>query len=193
MIIKINQRQIATCFMGAVGFFYVGCKKFVQISPPSTQIVTPSVFSDDNAATAALTSIYSAMQAESWNMSQNAGLLSDELQSPSSGITVQPYYQNALLATSAFGPWVHGYNYIYQANAVIYGIKAGIGMTPAIQKQLTGEAEFIRAFWYFYLVNCYGDVPLVTSTDYTINATLSRTLKSKVYEQIIEDLRDAKS
>lgn len=193
MQIKINRSPITAFLLTVAGFCYVGCKKFVQISPPSTQIVTASVFKDDNAATAALTSIYNAMQAESWNMSQNTGLLSDELQSPSSNTIVLPYYQNALVATSASGPWVNGYKYIYQANAVIYGIKSGSGMTPAIQQQLTGEAEFIRAFWYFYLVNCYGDVPLVTSTDYTINATLSRTQKSKVYKQIIKDLLDARN
>jgi starch-binding outer membrane protein, SusD/RagB family len=49
----------------------------------------------------------------------------------------------------------------------------------------------MRAFFYFYLVNLYGDVPLVTTTDYATNTVLSRTPKAQVYQQIIKDLQDA--
>jgi hypothetical protein len=194
MPININTRHFKVTILIAVTFFYSGCKKFVQIDPPSAQIVTASVFDDNNAATAALTNIYIAMQQESWNMSQNTGLLSDELQSLSTSNLVRPYYQNALLAniSSNFGPWTNAYNYIYQANAVISGVRVGAGLSAAVKKQLIGEAELIRAFWYFYLVNCYGDVPLVTTTDYTLNRTLSRTDKTEIYRQVINDLKDAK-
>jgi len=190
---SVKRIQIIIIFFNIVWVCLVGCRKFVEISPPSTQIVTPSVFSDDNAATAALTNIYSAMTSDSWNMSQNAGLLSDELETSSVNPGVVSYFHDDLAGntTLSFGPWVQAYNCIYQSNAVIYGIKTGKGMTPAIERQLTGEAEFIRAFWYFYLINCYGDVPLVLSTDYKINSTLSRAPKAKVYEQIISDLNDA--
>ncbi len=56
---------------------------------------------------------------------------------------------------------------------------------------MTGEAKFIRAFCYFYLVNLFGDVPLITSTEYKINMSSSRSSASLVYNQIIEDLRQA--
>jgi len=169
-----------------------GCKKFVQIDPPSTQIVTTSVFNDNTAATAALTVIYSQMQSDSWDMSQASGLLSDELISLSTDATVQPYYLNGLRANSSpvSGPWKKAYSYIYQANAVIEGLAKG-DVSPMIKEKLRGEAEFIRAFWNFYLVNCYGDVPLVTTTNYTTNGTLKRTTKVQVYTQIIKDLKDA--
>ncbi len=51
----------------------------------------------------------------------------------------------------------------------------------------------MRAFFYFYLVNLYGDVPLVLSTDYKLNALLLRTDKQLVYDQIINDLKEAKT
>ncbi len=50
----------------------------------------------------------------------------------------------------------------------------------------------MRAFCYFYLVNLYGDVPLVLSTDWKINLELQRNSKVEVYDQIIADLKDAK-
>jgi starch-binding outer membrane protein, SusD/RagB family len=66
-------------------------------------------------------------------------------------------------------------------------------VSPAVKKQLTGEAKFMRSFWYFYLVNIYGSVPLVTTTDYRINSTAPRASKEKLYEQIINDLVDAQA
>jgi len=193
MLMYISQRIIAAIFFASVVLCNASCKKFVQITPPSTQIVTSSVFNDNNAATAALTAIYSRMQSESWNMAQCTGLLGDELQSSSSSNFILPYYQNALLATTTPipGPWGTAFSYIYQANAVIEGLQNNEGVSGAVEKQLTGEAKFLRAFWNFYLVNCYGDIPLILSTDYTINATISRSSKDKVYQQIINDLKDA--
>jgi len=190
-----NVQRLIIILVGVIVFLGISCKKFVQISPPSTQVVTASVFSDNNAATAAVTVIYSQMQSESWNMAQNSGLLSDELVSGSTSAGVQPYYTNGLSSTlsSAQGPWTSAYNYIYQANAIIEGLRNYGGGGDIFRKQLTGEAEFIRAFWYFYLVNCYGDVPLAITTDYKINSALSRAVKTDVYQQIIKDLKDAQN
>ncbi len=56
-----------------------------------------------------------------------------------------------------------------------------------------GEARFFRAFCYFYLVNLFGDVPLATTTDSTINARLPRIPSDEVYQQIITDLKEAES
>jgi hypothetical protein len=51
----------------------------------------------------------------------------------------------------------------------------------------------VRAFLYFNLVNLYGDVPLVTTTDYHKNEVLSRSSSEKVYASIISDLTEAQS
>jgi hypothetical protein len=49
----------------------------------------------------------------------------------------------------------------------------------------------MRAFFYFYLVNLYGDVPLLTNPNWQMNLQLSRTPKTQVYQQIITDLTEA--
>ena len=61
-----------------------------------------------------------------------------------------------------------------------------------LANQLTGEAKFMRAFCYFYLVNAFGDVPLITSTNYLVNETMPRAPAMEVYRQIIADLKGAK-
>ena len=170
-----------------------GCKKFVEIAPPSTQVVTASVFDNNDDVTSALLAIYMRMETngESWAMSQNQGLLSDELTSHSTAPTQKEFYTNSMLAINNSGPWTHAYNYIYQANALIEGLQNNTDITPAIARQIMGEAKFIRAFWLFYLTNIYGAIPVVTTTNYTVNESISRTPQPLVCTQIIQDLTEA--
>ncbi len=78
-------------------------------------------------------------------------------------------------------------------NALLEGLQNSAGVSAATKNQLIGEGHFIRAFCYFYLINFFGDVPLVTSTLYTSNALLSRTSKDSVYIQVLADLKDAQN
>jgi hypothetical protein len=170
-----------------------GCKKFVEIDTPPTLLVASGVFNDNTTATQAQTNIYSQMSlnSESFNMSSNSGLLSDELTGYAAFGAQRQFYINAITANGYTGPWQSAYNYIYQANAVMEGLQKNSGVSTAVKKQLSGEAKFIRTFWHFYLTNCYGAVPLVTTTAYATNARLARTPQVLVYQQIIQDLKDA--
>jgi hypothetical protein len=108
--------------------------------------------------------------------------------------TYSGYYQNMLTNSntgSAIDYWETIYPIIYVVNSAISGLTNNSALTPAVQQQLMGEARFMRAFCYFYLVNLYGPVPLATGTDYTVNAALPRAPTSAVWQQIIQDLKDA--
>ena len=183
--------------IGALLLLLSSCKKFVQIGPPSSQLVTTSVFENDYTATSALLNIYSHMVSnrESVYMAIHSGLLSDELKNFSPSTSEIEYYTNALLGidNSTLTLWMDAYNYIYQSNAILEGMDGNSALDKPVIKQLTGEAEFIRAFWHFYLTTCYGDVPLVTSTAYTVNGTIARTSQQLVYQQVIADLIEAQS
>ncbi len=50
----------------------------------------------------------------------------------------------------------------------------------------------MRGFFYFYLVNLYGEVPLIVSTDYKLNANLAKSKIEVVFQHIISDLQQAK-
>lgn len=172
-----------------------GCKKFVEIDPPTTMLVTNSIFNSSGTATAAVLSIYQQMQGASFQIAQSCGLLSDELANDySSDVTLRQYYTNSMLATNGgVGFWPSAYKYIYQANAIIEALQKSNKLIPSIKNQLLGESKFIRAFWYFYLAACYGDVPKVIGTDYTYNAGLARAPKPEIFQQIVTDLIDARS
>src|SRR5690606_25976541 len=55
-----------------------------------------------------------------------------------------------------------------------------------------GEAKFIRAFCHFYLLNYYGHVPLILTTNAAENNWKPRTPSAEVYTAIIDDLKDAR-
>ena len=183
---------VVACLLAGSTF---NCKKFIQIGPPNTLLVTTNVFNNNATATSALTAIYTQMfsSSESYNLGQNLGLLADDLTNYSTGLTQIQFYTNAMIATNSNGEWGRAYNYIYQANAIIAALEGNSNISPSVAQQLTGEALFIRAFWHFYLTNEYGDVPLVTTTLYTVSESASRTPQGKVYAQIIKDLQDAQA
>jgi hypothetical protein len=87
--------------------------------------------------------------------------------------------------------WRNFYNYIFTCNSVIEGLQGSVGLTPVVEQQLMGEAKFMRALFYFYLVNLYGDVPLVLGTDYKANSQVARMPATRVYQQVVADLKDA--
>jgi starch-binding outer membrane protein, SusD/RagB family len=173
------------------------CKKFVSVPLPVDQLNAGEVFTDDKTATAAIVGIYSDMEFNlpvSTFLTVLPGLSADELTYTSGDVEYFEMATNTYLPDHPYTDDVWSiYSTIYEANACIQGIQKSTGLSPATKNQLLGEALFSRAFCYFYLVNLFGDVPLVTSTDYRINDTLSRTASAMVYQQIIADLETAQN
>jgi len=130
-------------------------------------------------------------------MSLLPGMSADEftLYGGSTDLAQIGYYQDDLNETNIADQnfWDFIYPDIYIANAAIEGLTNNKALTPQVDQQLLGEAKFMRAFYYFYLVNLYGDVPLVTGTDYKANLLLPRAAQAAVYQQIVADLKDAQS
>ncbi len=176
-----------------------GCKKFVDIDPPKTQITDPSVFTHNSSAGAAMNAVYINMVSESQNIVGGvysigyiSGLSSDELKYYSVNFPIfAQYYTNSLDASKDNYFWVQIFNKIYLCNTIIEGLNKYEGVSAKLKQQLVGEAEFTRAFLNFYLVNFFGDAPLVTSTNYQVNNSISRSSKNDIYAQIKLDLTDA--
>ena len=109
---------------------------------------------------------------------------------------------NFTASNQAFnGQWSYDYEGISRANlAISYLTDAAVidkvGMDPALKNRLLGEALFLRAFYYFDLVNNFGDVPLLTKPLQNFAEAYSvakRETKDKVYAQITADLAQAKT
>ncbi len=184
-------------------FFSIGCNKLVSVENPPTGVDAKTVYTEDGDAIAVLNGLYQTLiTAGDFTTGINSlscigGLSADELTGyPANGDELYAAYQNALNSnpTTYVVPfWGTLYSEIYVTNTAIAGLQASTSLTPAVKQELLGEAQFMRAFFYFYLINLWGDVPLVLTTDYKTNGVMSRTPQSLVWAQIISDLKSAES
>lgn len=180
------------------------CKKLVEVDSPETSISSKTAFNNDATAIGAITSLYTNLSngsltdpGELIGLSSIASLSADDLDyyplagNPSLGL----YYQNAMTTSNPYGTgfWGRSYERIYLVNMALEEIPPAKDLNPKVKQQLLGEASFMRAFYYFYLVNLYGDVPLVLTTDYNTNALINKSPKGNVYTQIISDLKEAEN
>lgn len=91
--------------------------------------------------------------------------------------------------------WTGLYSVIAQTNLVLDKVP-GIKMDDAKKKQVLGEAQFLRAWSYFYLVRLFGDVPLLTTSVLTTVDPMTyagRTTKDSIYLQVVNDLTAAEA
>lgn len=109
---------------------------------------------------------------------------------------------NFTASNQAFnGQWTYDYEGISRSNrAISYltdpTLTAKIAIDPALKDRLLGEVYFLRAFYYFDLVNNFGDVPLLLKPLQNFGDAYSvakRETKANVYAQISLDLAQAKT
>jgi hypothetical protein len=83
-----------------------------------------------------------------------------------------------------------GYQDINTLNGIIQYGSSAIS-DPTLQKQYLAQAKFLRAFWYYYLVVDFGDVPLHTTFITVPTTSDTRAPSLTIFNQIIQDLTDA--
>lgn len=91
--------------------------------------------------------------------------------------------------------WQNSYKLISRANDVIVNVPK-ISMDATAKNNIVGNAMFLRGMAYFDLVRSFGDVPLITTPVTSAsdpNLFPSRTAASKIYEQVISDLKFAET
>ncbi len=91
--------------------------------------------------------------------------------------------------------WQLAYTTIQRANTMLDGMEVGKANVPeATYNRMQAEAKAVRAYAYFYLVNMYGDVPLITKP---LNPnefyTQTRSSKAEVIQFIYSELDAAAS
>ncbi len=90
--------------------------------------------------------------------------------------------------------WIRLYQAISAANTAIKAAR-GISADDKTKNELEARARFIRAFTYFHLVRCWGDVPYMDEPIESAEVlnSIGRTPEAEIYKKIIEDLIFAKT
>ena len=173
----------------------VSCKKLVEVGTPQNELTTDKVFTDTTSALAALGNIYAQLDHNiDFNFSVLSDAYTDNLNYTGSSNQTLAFYQSNLTPSNSINLniWEYFYSIIYDCNDLIAQLPISGKLPVASIKQFSNEARFLRSYAYFYLVNIYGNVPLLLTTNATANAATSRSSSQLVYEQIVSDLVAAK-
>ncbi|MCF0074155.1 RagB/SusD family nutrient uptake outer membrane protein [Dyadobacter sp. CY261] len=167
-----------------------GCEKVLEEHPQS-QIV-PSYFNSPSGVLGGIAGVYNDIRSqwgtEGFTVEMQAG--TDEFIQGLSAGTPIPYTYNGLNGSNFGSAWGIAFQDINTLNGVLqYG--QTIELPEATRKQYLAQAKFLRAFWYFYLVQTWGDVPLHTEFITVPSQAASRQPAAQVYELIIKDLTEA--
>jgi len=182
-------------------FGATGCSDFLDESDPSNFTVE-NYFTKPEHARSSVNAIYANLRVPmgsgfgggTWMMTEFAtGLAATDL-----GQAVNSYFVKDLRNTSDNGYgqsyWQFYYKGIANANLSIAKIP-GISMDAAEAKRLMGEAYFLRAFYYFNLVQMFGNIPLLLEPVDLQSEQLrpSAAAPEEVYNRIVEDLKTAEA
>ncbi|WP_251040670.1 RagB/SusD family nutrient uptake outer membrane protein [Chryseobacterium sp. ISL-6] len=181
---------------------YVSCDNLIEPDEPTNQISSNEVFNNVNTADAVLSSLYAELQYNSVISGGSRGLGSllgtyaDDLDSyflPSQTAYLDIYNTQVLPTNAVLKTlWANAYKEIYISNALIEGITKSSAIKEEDKKRIKGEALLIRSLIHLRLSQLFGDIPYVTTTDYTINQSIAKLSSNELLNKVIDDLEESK-
>ncbi|MGX5816750.1 RagB/SusD family nutrient uptake outer membrane protein [Chitinophaga lutea] len=111
--------------------------------------------------------------------------------SPLSGLHIYDY-------TAAHPDFQSFWNNLYigigRANYLLANVDNNVSIDAKVRSRVKGEALFLRAYYYFMLVQSFGGVPLVLEPPKSVNEVdVARATAKQVYERIIADMTEAET
>ncbi|PXY01327.1 RagB/SusD family nutrient uptake outer membrane protein [Marinifilum breve] len=194
---------LSAVLLVASGLFHTSCSDdFLEIDPQVTQTPEDYFSSSTDAATEVVNAVYNNLlqwdqHSFSWNgVSSITSDDADKGSDPGDTGADKHELDNFTFSASSVSfneIWVANYRGISFANQAL-DIIPGLEIEDVLKKRLEGEAKFLRAYYYWNLVRCFGGVPKIDKIPDPANAediTNGRTRASKedIYKLIISDLQ----
>jgi hypothetical protein len=195
MTTQIKKYSLQAMLLGVL--LLGGCSKFLEEADPSN-FTEENYFNKPDHARSSVNAIYASLRdpmasgfgGGAWTMTEFAtGQAGTDL-----GQAVNSYFIKDLHNTADNGYgltyWQSSYRGIANANLAIAKIP-GISMDAGEAKRLLGEAYFLRAWYYFNLVQLFGNIPLITKPVDLKSEYLrpKQASTEEVYKLIVEDLK----
>jgi hypothetical protein len=176
------------------------CDDILDVDTPSDIVVREDVFSDPNVIKTAVSGMYAQ------NLYVNGiyeymlplYLSNSADEAYHTSVNFDPLRYNAYSPTTSYigNIWKYTYRTIFLSNDLIEQISKTSAITEETKRKYIGEAKYFRAYGYFVLVNLFGDVPWVKSTNVLSEGLLPRESKEKIITEpdgIIDDLKYAET
>ncbi|SMD14258.1 RagB/SusD family nutrient uptake outer membrane protein [Pedobacter nyackensis] len=169
------------------------CKKFLDTTP--ADFLSPKTYYvNEQQLGMALTGVYDVLgNAYSTLVHYRLGFEGDEgyfaRTSPISGPQVYDFTSGHADINSF---WSNLYTGIGRANVILANVDNNKEISASVRAQIAGEAKFLRAYYYFLLVQNFGGVPIVLTPLSSVKDTeIARSSVKEVYDQIVKDMIEA--
>ncbi len=180
----------------AVLFFSLSCNEDLLDQNNTNTVSTGNFWTTEADAQAAVNGMYHPLtNTFFWGRIIHTGAMLR-----SDVFNVRPFDANTALSTLQGTPgvarwateiWQEPFKAIYRANSVIENVTADVTENADVY---TGQAYFVRAFSNWYLVNLFGNIPLITTTPKDDEDFFpSQSTPTEVWAQIISDLEMAET
>lgn len=176
----------------------ISCKKYVETDLSANLISTDKVFLEPGTAKSAIEGLYSYYPS-TYSMQYFTflgGISSDEMDYTGTGADFMQFAQHSVSTTNSTNEnylWTYPYQVVGYINQAIDGLNASTALTDSLKNSLLGESKFLRAWYYFNMVNYFGKIPLILNSKALNNTSIANSDSATVYQQIISDLVEAES
>ncbi|GAB3559929.1 RagB/SusD family nutrient uptake outer membrane protein [Spirosoma fluminis] len=176
------------------------CKEDFLVTTDPTRISTGVFYKNETQFRQALNGVYGQLQSIT-----NSAYIFKELPSDNTTVDLNPADRGDAVRWEAFefstvnagnteigGLWNQYYSALYNSNYTLEKL-ATSDLEPTKRTPIEGQLKFLRAYFYFDLVQYFGDVVLLTSTVANPNQAfdLVRSPQAEVWAQIEKDLKEA--
>ncbi len=182
-------RDITIFFSLCVG---VGCSNFLTIDQED-YLDADYIFQNKDAITALFATAYTTLPVEDFNYAEGYfSMYPGTAYNTVSGWGAE-FMGNIPTETITSRPWATTYTNIYYINTLIKNLPSSSVLTDQERNELMGEAKYLRAFAYYFLVRYWGGVPIIDApneyfADDSDAMKVARDQESDVWEFIFDDL-----
>ncbi|GAB4000228.1 RagB/SusD family nutrient uptake outer membrane protein [Spirosoma daeguense] len=176
------------------------CKEDYLVATDPTRIGTDLFYKNETQFQQALSGVYGQLQTIT-----NSAYIFQEFPSDNTTLDFNPLDRGGAAGWEAFefstvnqgngeisNVWNQYYQALYNANYTLEKLSAST-LDAATKAPIEGQLKFLRAYFYFNMVQYFGDVILVTSTLTNPNQAfdLVRSPQADVWKQIEKDLTES--
>ncbi len=172
------------------------CKKYLDIPYPTNAINSEAAFNSLSTIDGMMSNAYINFNGAIANISSFHRVvpgLSDDGYNPTS-LQADAQTSNITAANGAsIVDWAGTYKAVFWINTLLEGLPGATapGFTADKKKAYIAALKTMRGLAYFNLVRCFGDVPLIMTTNVPENSLKPRDPAATVYAAIEKDLAEA--
>ena len=89
--------------------------------------------------------------------------------------------------TGILSVWRYNFTGVSKVNAIIYQVEQS-GLTDEAKKKVEAELRGLRAYYYYNLLDCFGNVPI--STDFTKKELPANSSRAEVFDFVERELKE---